>query len=45
MIVTCGYLEMNVKELMLVCDCDDSEIELAERGFNAVIVKVDTERS
>ena len=40
MIVTCGYLEMNVKELRLVCDCDEAEIELAQKAFNARVEKI-----
>lgn len=39
MIASCNYLEMNAKELTLTCDCDDAEIELAERAFNAKVIK------
>lgn len=40
MIVSCSYLEMNVKELTLTCDCEDVEVELAEKGFNAKVISV-----
>jgi hypothetical protein len=40
MIVSCGYLEMNVMELTLTCDCDEAEIELAERAFSAKVIHV-----
>lgn len=45
MIVTCGYLEMDVKELRLICDCDDAEIELAQKGFNATVEKIESNPS
>ena len=45
MIVTCGYLEMDVKALRLICDCDDAEIELAQKGFNATVEKIETDPS
>jgi len=41
-IVTCTFMEMNVKDLTLVCDCDDDEIELAERAFNAKVLRLQT---
>lgn len=43
MIVTCSYLEMIVKELILICDCEDADIELAETAFNATVINIITD--
>lgn len=37
-VVSCNYLEINMKELTLICDCDESEIQLAEKGFSATLL-------
>ena len=37
-IVSCTYLEIDLKFLTLACDCDDKEVELAQKAFTATLV-------
>jgi hypothetical protein len=44
-IVESNYIEMIANELTLTCTCDDAEIELAQRAFNAKVIKIDANPS
>ena len=33
-----NYVEMNIRTRILVCDCNEKEIEIAVRQFNAKVV-------
>jgi hypothetical protein len=37
-IVSCTYLEIDLKALTLSCDCDDKEVELAQNAFSAKLL-------
>lgn len=37
-VVACTRLEINLKTLRLTCDCDDKEVELAQRAFAATVL-------
>jgi hypothetical protein len=37
-IVECSYIEMIEESLTLTCNCEEAEIELAERGFGATVI-------
>ncbi len=38
-IVECGQVEMNLKKLTLLCHCDERDIQIAVKGFNATIIE------
>jgi hypothetical protein len=38
-VIHCVELEVNFKSLMLKCDVDDTEIELARNAFNAILIE------
>ena len=40
-VIQCTHLEVNFKTRILICDCDDSEVELAQNTFNAVLAEED----
>jgi hypothetical protein len=44
-LVESNYIEMIAQELTLTCTCEDTEIELAQRAFNAKIIKIDANTS
>jgi hypothetical protein len=44
-IVESDYIEMIAQELTLTCNCEDTEIELAQKAFNATIIKIDADHS
>ena len=44
-IVSGSYVEIILADLILTCECGEAEIELAERGFNAKIIRIETSPS
>jgi hypothetical protein len=44
-IVDSNYIEMIAQQLTLTCTCEDTEIELAQKAFNATIIKIDADHS
>ena len=36
--VECGNVEMDVKALTLICHCDERDIQVAVKGFGAIII-------
>ena len=41
-VTNCIYVEMNENSLTIICECDEAEIELAEKGFHANVTHIES---